>query len=1265
MSRLKFTSKGPGKQKLVQTQFGFGCLVRVGARLVTFLGEQVCPLAIVERTTGRVFAHLQQSLSMTSDAAGAFRRCTRAAVTDSYSAIVAAERHIAAARKTPADPNVHIKCQVHRCSTAHGLAFAFVDPVLTGLIRTALALRNGSAMVRFRECLTAEIASRLKVCEGGPEPSAVAYKRSIISIFVNHGAKVLARRMILCLLPNGDWRSPTVEHYVHPAAPAEDRSPEFVAAQMCTGLLVVFTSRSPSLYQRARWTGAEMAIDDLAIMEACHRLLSTTFARFCYSFEKGGLTAERVISVQALRAYQGDVDLAEGDSELSALPDAGEGRLPLDDDDMAVGAAASGQGPEGAPEVGAASADKWAKVNTEDRAKGFAFCQSRPLPKLITMRIVLEPLSRYLREQFRLASTDFGRKEEAKLAAAVLRGRPLDKQKYPVTDYANGCIDRKFTKALRYAFECEQLWQVMPPMDQTVAARALAFKMLSRSGAAIEQLLASHHRKAPWKTFLLVDGDPDLIAEMRRLPDCMLDEWSKQFRKDYPTLCCEEAQAVLRLLLVLIRADISNVECKHASLRRLVIARSIQTDPVSLDKLSAMWVFMQAAKRAGRCSNRRRRGSPRKSVAKARGRRSRRQFRREKKRGRPRQRRGFGGAWRAWVRIHCKGERLGADMATIAGEYRAAKRMRTADYAEAAGLGASITSCAPLAEFRDTVSPVPRARNRRIGALEAALRMLQPGMDSAAGVFAFSEVSRYHGAMVSETLRASRAAESRVTHARADYEERRAETLTKFNELVGDADISKLRGLIPGAPPSALSAVPLPGGAMGVRVDGADTEDVVDALAWTSEWRHTTKLATNMNAHWAAMHENLAEGSCPEIAEAPPESLCLEAGICLCSRAGLALKQRGTRLVNFMKRVCPHKSGLRKQLIDGAFVFHIHGGDRKYDGRDATLRAVDLWYHASLHYMSPWRTTWHELQLAPDPGEMPPSDDRRYVRATMCFKTYFIGIQQLAPCDRIYLDVWSVEESRRRIGTMSPSVIPIHRVHGLGKPARFWPQRETGARAAGQAAGANDDADVAADGEHEVEEVEAIEEGEGVAAIEDESALIVEMEALLDTYVQPLQAGRDMGDRAASSSRTPADAAPSFAAPAEVRARPRPQPGQHLRAAGAKAPTIEVEGGKIVFYNSSGTFEAQCSCAAHRPRCTWSLKRSVAAGSSDCQTSPVGLLAHWLSWGDVGHCPTKASHKDVGLLAWIRDRDQLELAAAARQAVRDTPGGADFLELES
>jgi len=105
-----------------------------------------------------------------------------------------------------------------------------------------------------------------------------------------------------------------------------------------------------------------MAIDDIAIIEACHRLFSTAFARFCHSWERGGLTAERKLVVQRLAEYDaprmgGSWAPAHGALALECPAV----MLPIADADPSDGAGEVGKlelatnGPREAPRIGPVS----------------------------------------------------------------------------------------------------------------------------------------------------------------------------------------------------------------------------------------------------------------------------------------------------------------------------------------------------------------------------------------------------------------------------------------------------------------------------------------------------------------------------------------------------------------------------------------------------------------------------------------------------------------------------------------------------------------------------------------------------------------------------------------------------------------------------------------------------------------------------------------------------------------------------------------------
>ena len=82
---------------------------------------------------------------------------------------------------------MHVLCDVHRTSLAHGKTFTLLDEKVRGMVRCALSLRNGAALSRFPRCLTDGIASMLQTIPGRPPVEAVTYKKAALRLFVAHG----------------------------------------------------------------------------------------------------------------------------------------------------------------------------------------------------------------------------------------------------------------------------------------------------------------------------------------------------------------------------------------------------------------------------------------------------------------------------------------------------------------------------------------------------------------------------------------------------------------------------------------------------------------------------------------------------------------------------------------------------------------------------------------------------------------------------------------------------------------------------------------------------------------------------------------------------------------------------------------------------------------------------------------------------------------------------------------------------------------------
>ena len=126
-------------------------------------------------------------------------------------------------------------------------------------------------MTRFRAALRAEIDSRLEVLNGNPPAEAIAYKKRVMRLFVSHGSAVATRRALLALCPNGEWRAPKVQYYVR-SSTSQPRSRAAILEHVTSGVMVALASAQPALYNRSKWTGCDLAVDDLRVFEAVHRL---------------------------------------------------------------------------------------------------------------------------------------------------------------------------------------------------------------------------------------------------------------------------------------------------------------------------------------------------------------------------------------------------------------------------------------------------------------------------------------------------------------------------------------------------------------------------------------------------------------------------------------------------------------------------------------------------------------------------------------------------------------------------------------------------------------------------------------------------------------------------------------------------------------------------------------------------------------------------------------------------------------------------------
>ena len=102
--------------------------------------------------------------------------------------------------------------KAHVCATGANRTVALLRNgfSITGLIRTALAIRSGGHIRDLRKCLRAEVRETVREYEGDPPSEAQIFKKIALHVFTFKHDRVESRcQLFMPLLPNGEWRVTT------------------------------------------------------------------------------------------------------------------------------------------------------------------------------------------------------------------------------------------------------------------------------------------------------------------------------------------------------------------------------------------------------------------------------------------------------------------------------------------------------------------------------------------------------------------------------------------------------------------------------------------------------------------------------------------------------------------------------------------------------------------------------------------------------------------------------------------------------------------------------------------------------------------------------------------------------------------------------------------------------------------------------------------------------------------------------------------------
>lgn len=169
-------------------------------------------------------------------------------------------------------------------------------------------------------------------------------------------------------------------------------------------------------------------------------------------------------------------------------------------------------------------------------------------------------------------------------------------------------------------------------------------------------------------------------------------------------------------------------------------------------------------------------------------------------------------------------------------------------------------------------------------------------------------------------------------------------------------------------------------------VEPPSSTDVSSTLAWVHASK-ATNLGAMLERQWQQMHQVVADSAGPQPPAPNPaarSSECCSAGMCLCTGAGLKVRQIADAFLRHMKTTFPKDTDFRRKLLDANIVVRIVGEPLVDDNEQIVGMENafgEVFFHVGLQYLSPFRPTFLKVEEVEHDREHAGTDGRRYIKA--------------------------------------------------------------------------------------------------------------------------------------------------------------------------------------------------------------------------------------------------------------------------------------------
>ena len=617
-------------------------------------------------------------------------------VTDRYSSNLKAEQSIQQDLFDEYGTNyrlIHQLCKTHKLASVQKYTADLCERHVAGIIATAVSMQTGGSIYQLRKCLQSIISEKLQIKVGTPPGGVCAqHRQQVFDLYLKpqsmkHSTDVGAglnrirrrQRVLVEFYLNGDLEASEVEHWT-----TRDVSREQLLQEFWYYVVPALLPHRAPVFPRSRWVGADRCLDWCGLLLSCHNLFTPMMQQWTdllagkknseSSEPRDASTTWETTSWLSLLLQNGDPNVAvavaaagQQESRPEGAANAAHGDVDeIDDNDDA-----NAENLPDDDEIGdAAMKLDRAKFNETMRRKACHWGRLQGLPSAIAIfRHCITPVMSSMHRNLYIGSESWDTEQEVLAAQGKERS-------YKVFDEAVGNGIAEFRGLL------DQRFHSVPPAvearSMTRSMRALAFKLLARSGSAMRHLVEMTRKSFPTKIFEgiaknnnaeVVDGTYEQACAF----PCLLDDFSSQLLQTFPnpqSYNDPTCQATLLGIGSMWELDITLIEARHAAVRRLVKLRSVQTHAPRLDFLNADYACRQHARLHLRYNKGAGKGKELKKTHKKKVKKL------SKKTGKPIQR--AGGAWKAFLQYNMTGKFGKKSMSELSKRYH---RLRQEEFA--------------------------------------------------------------------------------------------------------------------------------------------------------------------------------------------------------------------------------------------------------------------------------------------------------------------------------------------------------------------------------------------------------------------------------------------------------------------------------------------------------------------------------------------------------------------------------------------------------